>query len=290
VDNQVCAVVVTYNATDELIDNIAAIRSQVSHLVIVDNGSRLEGVDLVETSRARFNCEVILNSSNFGIAKAMNIGIGYAAAQGCKQAVFFDQDSIAGNRRYVPSLLDAYQESSRLRPIAMIAPRYFDRSSGEELPSAKGRDGCLLAAMTSGTLVPISIFESLGMYDEQLYMDYVDIEFCLRCRRAGHSIVEAPRAILLHSLGRRTKHTICGRVFSTTNHNASRRYYITRNRLLLMRRYWRDWRWCIREIKAFVSEFIKIILAEEHKKDKLASVACGVADALRNRSGERLGL
>jgi rhamnosyltransferase len=287
VETEVCAVIVTFNPTSELLANIAAIRPQVSRLVIVDNGSGPEGVTLVHECRARFGCETILNGSNLGIAKALNIGIAFAESQECKQTIFFDQDSIVGDRGYVASMLEAYEQSNRTSRVAIVVPRYFDRLSGAELPSAKGRDGLLRSAMTSGTLVPMHIFKSLGLHDETLYMDYVDIEFCLRCRRAGYSTIEAPRAILRHSLGRRTTHSLCGRTFSTTNHDAQRRYYITRNRLLLMCRYWRDRPWSVREMWAFILDFIKIVLVEENKRGKIKNLTLGVVDALKNRAGHR---
>jgi rhamnosyltransferase len=290
VDDEVCVVIVTYNAAGELLDNIAAIRPQVSRLVIVDNGSRPEGIELVEKSCAKFECELILNDSNLGMATALNIGVGYAASHGCKQIIFFDQDSIVGDREYVASVLEAYKQSDRSRRVAIVVPRYVDRSSGAEMPSAKARDGSLLASITSGTLVPVHIFETLGLHDESLYMDYVDIEFSLRCRGAGYSIIEAPRAILRHSLGRLTKHNLGTRAFTATNHSSSRRYYITRNRLVLMRRYWRDWPWFIRELGAFSVELIKIILVERDKSDKLQNIARGIADAFKNRTGKQVDL
>jgi len=289
-NTEVCAVIVTYNATEELPENIAAIRPQVSRLVIVDNGSRPEGIKLVKKSSAEFECELILNDSNLGIATALNIGVDYAASHRCKAAIFFDQDSIVGDREYVASMLEVYNAQSQSGRVAIVVPRYIDRSSGAALPLAKTRDGRLLTSITSGTLVPLHIFTTLGLHDETLYMDYVDIEFSLRCRRAGYSIVEEPRAILRHSLGELTKHRLGARVFTSTHHNSNRRYYITRNRLLLMRKYWRDWRWFSREVRAFGLELIKIVLVERNKGDKLHNVVRGVVDAYKNRTGERIAL
>jgi len=289
-DSQVCAVIITYNPSEGLKESLIEIRPQVSHLVIIDNGSARDVETTLEELRSKFECDLILNRSNLGIAKALNLGIEYAQSRGCQYVVFFDQDSIVGDSEYVASLLEAYDRSIQSRRVAIVAPRYVDRSSGAELSSAMDRDDCLLTAMTSGTLIPAQVFERIGIFEESFYMDYVDIEFSLRCRREGYSIVEATKALLLHSLGRRTTHNFCGRPFSTTNHNASRRYYITRNRLLTMHRYWRDWQWFIREVRAFVAEFLKIILVEENRNGKLKGIALGVVDALRNKTGRQVAL
>jgi rhamnosyltransferase len=289
-DNEVCAIIVTYDAADELLDNIAAIRPQVSRLVLVDNGSRPEGVALVERARASFDCELIQNNSNLGIAKALNIGIGRAASHGNKKVIFFDQDSIVGDQQYVASMLEVYSSRNQFARVAIVVPRYMDRSSGATLPLTKTRDGRLLTSITSGSFVPMYIFQTLGLHDESLYMDYVDIEFSLRCRRAGYSIVEAPRATLRHSLGALTTHRLGTRAFTSTHHNPTRRYFITRNRLLLMRTYWRDWAWFVHELSAFSLELIKIILVERDKGYKIRNIARGMVHAFQGKTGKQIAL
>ena len=289
-DNEVCAIIVTYNAADELLDNIAAIRPQVSRLVLVDNGSRPEAVALVARAGATFDCELIRNYSNLGIATALNIGIGRAVSHGSKQAIFFDQDSIVGDQQYVASMLEVYNARNQSGRVAIVVPRYIDRSSGAALPLAKTRDGRLLTSITSGSFVPLDVFKTLGLHDESLYIDYVDIEFSLRCRRAGYLIVEAPRAILRHSLGRLTTHNLGRRAFTSTNHDPGRRYYITRNRLLLMRKYWRDWPWFIHELRAFGLELIKIVSVERNKLDKIRNIARGAVHAFQNKAGPQIAL
>jgi len=288
--NRVCAVIVSYNPPDALLDSLAAIRPQVTHLVLVDNGSAFDSVQMLEIARSTLNCEVIRNGSNIGIAKALNRGISYARSRGSQHVLFFDQDSKVANSDYVASLLEAYGRSSGSIPIAMVAPCYVDRISGTHLPIARRRDGSPISTMTSGTLVPIKTFAALGQYDERLFIDYVDIEFCLRCHQSRYVILEAPQAVLLHTLGRPTRHRLFGKSFVTTNHSASRRYYITRNRLLTMLRYWRDWQWLSYELKLSLSELVKVVFVEENTKDKLSCATRGIADALRNRTGRRLSI
>jgi rhamnosyltransferase len=288
-DGGTCAVIVTHHPTEELLENLAAIRSQVEHLVVVDNRSAPPALELLDKAKSLFKCDVILNDDNLGNARALNLGISYAEKRGCEWVAFFDQDSSA-HECYLAAMRKAYQEASSLCRVAMVAPRYVDRESGSELPSCKTSHGYLSTAMTSGCLIPLHVFDAIGRLDERLYVDYVDIELSLRCRHAGYSIVQARDALLRHSLGRLTTHSLCGRKFATTNHNASRRYYITRNRLLVLRRYWRDWTWSGRELQAFVTESLKIALVEEDKMSKFRSIAYGVIDAMKNRENKRFEL
>jgi GT2 family glycosyltransferase len=47
-------------------------------------------------------------------------------------------------------------------------------------------------------LVRRSVYEELGGLDEQFPVAYGDVDFCLRVRRAGHRVVWAPAAELIH--------------------------------------------------------------------------------------------
>jgi rhamnosyltransferase len=138
-------------------------------------------------------------------------------------------------------------------------------------------------------MIPSSTIQKLGAFDESLYIDAVDIDFCLRARRKGMLILQSP-AVLLHALGRTTYHHLLGLRFGTTNHPPARHYYITRNRLRLLTRYAADWPWVWREIRGMVFDGAKIILVEDNKWGKFRAMAAGAADALRGKMGKQIEL
>ena len=90
--------------------------------------------------------------------------------------------------------------------------------------------------MTPGALMKSETYQKLGPFEDQLFIDGVDTEYALRMRAAGYKIVES-NVVLNHSLGKMTPHTFAGRHIFVTNHNPQRRYFITRNRIVLLRRY-----------------------------------------------------
>lgn len=47
-------------------------------------------------------------------------------------------------------------------------------------------------------MVPRSVYEGLGGYDEALAVGFNDGDFCLRAREAGYAVVYEPRAVLIH--------------------------------------------------------------------------------------------
>lgn len=111
-------------------------------------------------------------------------------------------------------MADCFRQFPNPKRIAIIAPTYVDLESGKRglLPSYRDE---LLATMTSGSVIPSSAVRFLGVLDEELFMDYVDIEFCLRARRRGMTIVQSP-AVLFHSLGRTKYYQFYGVRFGAT--------------------------------------------------------------------------
>ena len=158
------------------------------------------------------------------------------------------------------------------------------------LPVRRSRKGEILSAMTSGSMTPLTVFDQLGTFNESLFIDYVDVEFCLRIRRAGYCIVESPKAKLHHSLGRISGHRLLGHWFASTNHSAARRYYITRNRLWVLGKFIGDWAWSRKEARALITETIKLLLVEGDRLKKLKSITLGTLDAAGGRLGYRCEL
>jgi rhamnosyltransferase len=285
---RVCAVVVTYNPRPSFVENVAALSTEVDHIVVVDNGSSSETEVYLVGLEARLGCKVIRNHQNLGIAAALNIGVKYAMGAGFDWVATFDQDSRVSDG-FISLMLETYRQAPHPEKVAVVAPSYVDRESGARWKVAPASDGSLLSAWSSGSLMPVGAIQSVGAFDESLFIDRVDTDFCLRARRRGMLILQSP-AVLFHSLGRITYHRLFGRNFEVTNHSAGRRYYITRNRLRLLARYWMDRPWARRECWEILTENIAVLLVEDHKWQKFRAIIRGAVDALRGKTGKRIEL
>jgi rhamnosyltransferase len=288
--SRVCAIVVTYHPSPGILDNIAALRPEVEQVFVIDNGSSGPSLGYLQALDRSPQCHVRFNAANRGIAAAMNQGVSLAAEGGFDWVITFDQDS-AVKPGFVSAMLADYDSRSNRDRIGVLSPRYIDRLSGNVMTPVFGRDGNLQTSMTSGSMMPVKVLAECGGFDEALFMDYVDIEFCLRVRDHGYRIVECPAAVLVHSLGKLRYYKFMGRRFQSTHHNAARRYYITRNRIWLYRKYRQTHReWFGYDSAACLKEFIKMLLLESDRWAKLRSVFLGVSDALAGRMGETLSL
>jgi rhamnosyltransferase len=283
----ICAVVVTYNPGPGLVGNVEAIAAQVSRVVIVDNGSASETAHYLQKLEAGLGCEVIRNGRNLGIAAALNLGVICAMEAGFDWVCTFDQDSRVCEE-FFSKMGQTYHEAPHRENIALITPFYMDRETGIQLRLRRAGDR-ILTTLTSGSMMPSSAIRRLGLFEESLYIDAVDTEFCLRARRHGMLILQSP-AVLWHSLGRTTYHHLLGLRFGTTNHPPGRQYYITRNRLRLLSRYAEDWPWFWRELRGMVFDDVKIMLVESNKFKKFRAMAAGAVDALSGRFGKQIEL
>jgi len=277
VADAVCALIVTYNPSPSLYQNVLAVREQVSSVLLVDNASGAAHQSTLEQVAALPGVEIVRNPRNLGIGAALNAGVRWAIERRFSWVATFDQDSRA-QPGFIDEMLRAYGARSDRSSIAMLAPRYVEAGLG--LLHDDSRDTSselILTSMMSGNLVRTEAISRVGFYDEGFFIDYVDHEFCLRLARHGYRVLKCKNSVLQHQLGRMSRSRVAGVMVTTTNHGPLRRYYNARNRILVYRRYWRMApAWIARDLRSFAVETMKILLVEQDRGAKLANVARGV--------------
>ncbi len=272
------AVVVLYHPDAAVLQNLACYADQVDHVYVVDNTECPE--EGLEAALGAFRHVTYLpNGANLGIATGLNIGVRAALAEGYPRVLTMDQDSTAP-----PGLVQALGACMDSDPaIALVSPVH-QQVGGLHKPVGGGcRD--VPQAMTSGNLLRGDAFQDVGGFMEELFIDQVDNEFCLKLRRAGYRVVEAGQAVLHHRVGRVRRHRFPFPCFST-NHSAVRRYYMARNRLVVGARYRADHpEYLAFELGQLAREVVKIILHEPQKCLKLRMILRGILDFRRGVLG-----
>ncbi|KWH03449.1 rhamnosyltransferase [Burkholderia territorii] len=211
--------------------------------VVVDNTERvISSGELGLDSRAIY----IANGANLGVGAAFNQGVERLIAAGCRFAILFDQDSEPSDEllRGLPLVLA--REMSTDARVAVVGPAYDDRRLGGVVPFVRFGYFKLKRLAPIGT-VPIDVdflissgsclnlqaWHDIGPMDESLFIDFVDLEWCVRARAKGYAVRGVPSLRLTHELG-----GVPVRVFgrSYPGHNALRHYYMFRNAIALIRR------------------------------------------------------
>jgi rhamnosyltransferase len=270
-----------------MLANVSKILAQVQGLIVVDNGSSADELEPLRVMSQSLGFQLIENGENLGIAEALNQGVRSAKSIGYPWVILFDQDSTITEGFIFQMFADWKSHPDRKR-VGSIHPKYVDPDTGTEPLVRRARDGGPVLSLTSGALMPVWIFDKIGEFASEYFIDCVDFEYCLRIRAAGYLIADS-RAVLMHAAGHATKSlSILGFAFRPTHHSAERRYYMSRNRVVLYRKYFRVFpRWVLQSMNDSLRETIKCFVSERDRGRKFRSLVLGVLDGLSGRMGKR---
>ena len=285
---KVAAIIVSYNPDSNLFDSINLLLNQIEKVIIVDNGSKEKYVKYIKSINED-KIEIILNKENLGVATALNIGVRKALENGYEWILTMDQDSKA-SPDMVKKMFNVYNSINReeRKDILSIFPNFVDeRIQSIEENSNMNSYEYVDADITSGNLLRKEVFEKVGFFDDSLFIDLVDTDFCMRLNEKGIKMIKIRDAVLYHSLGEsKTIKGILGS-FNTSNHSALRRYYMTRNRFYIWEKYKGLNSFTLnRDKKLFKKEFVKIILGEKDKVNKIKMVLRGYKDYKKGIKGK----
>ena len=288
----VCAVIVSYRPDAGFPDRVAAIHSQVDAIIVVDNASGDSCHAVFETLKQYEKLILVRNAANFGIAQALNTGVRVAAQSGYAWALLLDQDTSV-YPQLLANLNTVYSDYPEKTRLAVIGTHFHDRHRPrsdtvmDPPPVFSWQE--VDWVITSGSLISIPVFQAVGPFREDFFIDFVDTEYCLRARRAGFKIIRTTAELMLHAIGASTRHTIAGMQKWTSNHVPDRRYYITRNYTIMLREAgnhrWGSW--AVMGGLASLKSIKRIVFYERNKAAKLLAVFHGLVDAIRGKTGKR---
>ena len=276
-DLSLAGVVILYNPDDAVFENLKSYAPFLQMLYVIDNSERINE-PLITKIKAHFSVQYIPHHDNLGISYSLNEALQLAKGK-YQWLLTMDQDS-----RFYETSFEAYCSQLLDLPddVYGICPTY-------EYPENTGKDdmpGELMAVengITSGNIIHVDIALKCGGFDENLFIDEVDHEFCYRCNRYGYKLLKYSPNILLHSLGHPIYAKLLGRSFKAFNENYVRQYYIFRNKLYISATY-PEKRWSY--YKDLCKWTIKICLAEPDKWRKLRYAFLGCRDFKKNKIGK----
>jgi rhamnosyltransferase len=273
--------VILYNPDQNVIENIQSYIIYLSKLYVVDN-SEVCNNNIVETIKGFNNSNYIFNGENLGIAKALNIGAQEAIKDNFKFLFTFDQDSKATPRMI--ETIKSYLAENDYSSIGILSP--FQDNKGYKKPPSK-KTTIVSNIATSGNLLNLAAYKNVGPYLDELFIDYVDVEYCLRLNNDGYKVIRLNNAILKHNLGNIDKRRFLFRKVAVTNHSPLRLYYRTRNRFYVLRKY--KFKFPLFSVYNFFRlfmEILKIICFESERLKKIRMIKKGYSHFKMNRFGK----
>ena len=268
----VLAGIVTFNPDlERLQENISAIIDQVKQVIIVDNGSNniLNIKKIVEEYSP--SVKVVEFENNRGIAAALNTIGDFAVKQKFDYFLTLDQDSVS-----LPGVVEELLKYLYLPKIGLLNTYHKDRNiKDNELPNLEIIEEPMM--ITSGSLMPTRLFAQGFRYDSELFIDKVDFDLNIRLKNAGYHLYQIPYYGLLHELGEITIRNFLFYKIPTYNHSAFRRYYMSRNTVLMFKKYGIT-KTNLKLLQADIIKIGKTILYENEKREKLRKVIKGYID------------
>ena len=294
----VCALIVTYRYDySALAELLTMLHRSLGRIVLIDNNPLPDAAQAQTLQKQFSSCTVILNYANLGLSKALNQGIQYALNQGFSWLLLFDQDS-----RPHPAMLErllalrtlATDESQR---IAALGPSIHDSRMQKPLPFVQFQYGKVQKIwpdsrrhqlietdmlITSGCLISAQTLRKIGLMDERLFIDNIDMEWCFRAKAQNCRLIGVSDAVLYHRLGDHIHyHPKLGK--SVIIHSPERQYHIMRNRLLLYRRDYVPLSWKLADFPRFLFKLFYFSLFVKPRWENLSQIFRGMRDGILNK-------
>ena len=280
---KIAGCVVLYNPDEAVLRNIDAMLNDVELLHVVDNTDNPND-ELVKKILSRPGIQYHRFPNNIGMSPALNLAARLTHEAGFDFLLTMDQDSWP-EPEMVSEML-AFFNICGPQKVGMLAPNHVTLASPYRANPAAFNE--VLFSMTSGCLLNLDAYKKCGPFMDKLFIDYVDVEYGLRLKTKGYSIIRANNAILHHGLGSIKNHCIpCIKKTYTTNHSALRLYYLTRNMLAVHEMYRDSFPHFVQnDIKYYKKRIAKIILFENDKIFKLHMCHKGYAAYKRGVFGK----
>lgn len=234
------AVVVIYFPDKNVVNNLNIIIKNFDHIVLVFNSKFIPSL----FENILFNQKNIIflkNKTNIGLSNGLNLGIKKLKSIKPDFIGLFDQDSLLP-RDYSKKMINFiinYQHND----ACLYCPNFFNLVTKRFNKIKKIKllrlrsyipDDELISfpsySITSGSLIHFSKFKEIGYFDENLFIDLVDTEWCLRAQSYGYKIVQNNEVVIQHSLGEGNIKLLN---FIIQIHSPLRLYYYLRNSIYL---------------------------------------------------------
>ncbi|MBU1100659.1 MAG: glycosyltransferase family 2 protein [Bacteroidetes bacterium] len=239
---KISIIVLNWNGVADTSECIASLREidyKNYEVIIVDNNSSGNDVDIIKEKYGDYVKEVIVNDDNYGFAGGNNVGIKYALNGDADLILLLNNDTIV-EKNFLNELVAALNSD---KDIGILTPMINYYSNKDTIWSAGGYISKIKASgFSSGTdmqqdsfvknefcsfasgcclLIKREVFERIGLLDDKYFLYLEDTDFCYRTISAGFKVMYVSSSKIYHKVSSTTS-----RVFSSLPI-----YFSTRNRL-----------------------------------------------------------
>lgn len=273
---KVAGVVVLYQPTDEDINNINSYLNDIDVLYVMDNSKKENKNRIPKNEKIKY----IFNNDNLGIATPLNKAADLARKKGYSYLLTMDQDTHFKNG-VVKEIIKRIEKIDDSK-IGIFTPWHKTKLKKEK---PKEKIDYPLDVMTSGNFVNLDIHEKIGGFKDELFIDGVDIEYCLNLAKNNYKVMRFNDLEIEHNLGNIFYRKFFTKDLLITNHNAMRRYYQCRNYHYIRDTYLEDFREFCSILVKVKATILGIVLYEKDKMNKIKAYYQGYRDYKLGKKG-----
>ncbi|MBP9885969.1 MAG: glycosyltransferase [Leptospiraceae bacterium] len=286
----VAGIIISYQPSiDDLYLSIKNLTKEVDIIILVENGSDKYTQNKIKDIVKDNKIDLLIQDTNQGLGFAQNIGIQHGLKKKAKYFLFLDDDSILtkGSTKQLILELESnpnlglaacniiHKDSNKIQKYWIKTKFFYKRISFSE---KEEKFQNVNTVISSGSMIPRKVIEQCGLFREDYFIDYIDIEYNLRIRSNGYTITVIRNAELLHKLGN-TKSIQIRRLLEIhpTFHNPSRRFFMIRNRIWTWKIYMLTFPgWFLIDFSNFIFDNMRVLLFENNKLENLIQIFRGI--------------
>ncbi|WP_341961935.1 glycosyltransferase family 2 protein [Pseudomonas sp. RC10] len=292
------AIIVGFRPDVDVLQKLtASLLEQVDTLIVVDNGGALAALSAMGISD---QVAYIDMGGNAGVGAALNAGFAKAISKNCEYVATFDQDSCAS-----PTLIRELENAmchARTKDPKCIAvgPAFHDRREGEInmspfyrtvantiTPTFKSDDSSGLVEtdllITSGMYIKSSGWKMGLTYDESLFVDFTDTEWCFRARDKGYTTYGCTHIKMGHALS--DSPPIKWGKLTFYRYTPLRRYFYFRNTVAILKKSYTPTAWKRRLFLGLLIRFVANIVIDRDRLQSGRMMIKGLYHGTTNKLG-----
>ena len=276
-------VVILFHPPKDVRENILSYIDDLDKLILWNN-SQHEPIFSSEDNIYKEKIIEMGNGDNVGLGIALNEAVNYAIKFHYTYLLTMDQDSFFVENDFAKYLNTVNNYSAR-GERAIFAPNYIIH--GKKLYAEQASLFESENSMTSGSLYPVEVFNEIGLFRDDYFIDIIDIEFCLRAKKYGITTKIVTDAYLNHKLGYQNKqYKFLWKAVSPNEYSPMRSYYMIRNIHITKKLYPDAGIWKSYLFYYFYKRIFYIILYEKNKFKKIKSLLLGYVHGKKGITGD----
>lgn len=242
---KVTILILNWNDCQETIKCLESLQKVTYHnyqIVVIDNGSI---DDSVEKIKDKFpDVTLIENKKNLGFAGGNNVGIKYALKSGADYVLLLNNDTVV-EPEFLEELIKVGEGDANVGVVQCkilrendhtiidsVGQIFFPVRGAKDIESGSLDEGKfdkikeIFGACAAAALFKNKIFKEVGMFEEDFFCIFEDVDLSWRIRLAGYRVLLVPKSVVYHKRGMSGRST------------PQSRYYANRNQLYLVIKYY----------------------------------------------------